>query len=101
MVSVLYNNVQSAILNKVFLTQFWNPDWGVQQGCQLSCYLFILEAEILAIKIRNNTDTKGITLSEREIKIWQPACDTTLCISAPEFISQFLIALNTLDGTQD
>ena len=92
-VSVLYNNVQSAILNNGFLTQFFSPGRGVRQGCPLSVYLFILVAELLAINLRKNNDIKGIALSEGEIKISQLADDTSLFISGPESITPIFDSL--------
>ena len=46
-----------------------SPKKGVRQGCLLSCYLFILVFEILAIKVRTSNAIKGITLSKQAIKI--------------------------------
>ena len=52
----------------------------MRQGCPLSPYLFILCDEVLAEKIRNTKDIKGIFENESEIKISQYAGDTTLIL---------------------
>ena len=44
----------------------------------MSALLFILEAEILSIKLRANKDAKGITIDNWEYKIFQLANDTTI-----------------------
>ena len=54
---------------------------GVRQGCPLSGILFALCAEILAQAIRNNSNTKGIQIYDKEYKISQYADDTTAFVS--------------------
>ena len=85
-VKILYNNIQSAVLNNGHLTSFFYPERGVRQGCPLSVYLFILVAELLAISIRANRDIEGISLTKLEVKISQLADDTSLFISKPASI---------------
>ena len=47
-------------------------------GCPLSPYLFILSAELLANKIRQDSTVKGLKIFGNEIKLSQFADDTTL-----------------------
>ena len=66
-------------LNGGFLTSYFNISRGVRQGCPLSPLLFILAVELLAVKIRQDPDYRGISLPDgQEIKISQFADDTTI-----------------------
>ena len=49
----------------------------MRQVCPLSPYLFILAAEVLATKIRQDKTVRGITIFETESKISQFADDTS------------------------
>ena len=52
---------------------------GVRQGCLLSPSLFILTVELLALKIRQSPNCRGIRLpNEKEVRISQFADDTTI-----------------------
>ena len=86
-VKILYSNAQSAVLNNGHLTEFFSPTRGVRQGCPLSAYLFILVAELLAIKLREDKNIEGIKISGAEIKISQLADDTSLFISTTDSIA--------------
>ena len=77
-VKVFYTDIESAILNNGYATNWIKPSTGVRQGCPLSPYLFILAAELMSMKIRQSSAVKGILIFEREIKISQFADDTNL-----------------------
>ena len=81
-VSVLYNNVQSSVMNGGFMTNYFEISRGVRQGCPLSPSLFVLSVELLALKIRQNPNCGGIQLpNDQEVKISQFADDTTITTS--------------------
>ena len=77
-VSTFYTNIESAALNNGFLTNWFRPSRGVLQGCPLSPYLFILSAEVLANKIRQDLHVKGIEVLGNELRLSQYADDTNL-----------------------
>ena len=82
-VGIFYNNIESTILNNGFATNWIKPSrsGGVRQGCPLSPFLFVLSAELMANKIRQSTNLKGICLFGNELKLSQFADDTKLICS--------------------
>ena len=77
--SILYNNSEAAVMNAGYMTDYFTVSRGVRQGCPLSPFLFTLSVELLALKIRQEPNCKGISLPNlQEAKISQFADDTTL-----------------------
>ena len=76
-VNIFYTNIESAVQNNGFITSWFKPSKGVRQGCPLSPYLFILSAEVLSNKIRQESSVRGIKVFVKEIKLSQFADDTT------------------------
>ena len=77
-ISTFYTNVESAVLNNGYMTNWFKPSKGVRQGCPLSPFLFILSAELMSIKLRHDPGVKGINLFGNEIKLSQFADNTNL-----------------------
>ena len=77
-VSTFYVNTESAVINNGFATNWFKPSKGVRQGCPLSPYLFILSAEILANKIRQDPGSNGIKIFGNEVKLSMLADDTNI-----------------------
>ena len=77
-VSTFYTNIESTVVNNGYRTNWFKPSKEVRQGCPLSPYLYILSAELLANKIRQDSTVKGIKIFGNEIKLSQFADDTTL-----------------------
>ena len=76
----LYNDISTAIINNGYISTWFQPERGVQQGCPISPYRFILAVETLSSKIREDKTIKGILINGTEIKISQLADDTTCFI---------------------
>ena len=68
-IKLCYCSRESCFLNNGSASSYFTPERGVTQGCPLSPYIFILCAEVLANKIPESNDIKGITVRGNEIKI--------------------------------
>ena len=75
---MLYNGINSCVINNGFFSQFFHLERGVRQGCPVSPYLYIVVAELLAIMIRKNKNIEGIDIEGTLHKIMQFADDTTI-----------------------
>ena len=73
----MYNNVSSCVLNNGFITNLFSVRCGVRQGDPLSTLLFILALEVLACRIRDNDEIKGMGVNNEEIKLTLFADDMT------------------------
>ena len=93
-IEVLYNNIKSRINIGGHLSEYFYPGRGCRQGDPVSSYLFILCAEILSIKIRNEPRIKGISIDRLEFKISQYADDTSLLLDGSE--ESLNVSLNLL-----
>ena len=79
------------------VSMFYNIDRGIKQGCPISALLFILCAEILAIKIKENKCLKGIIYKEfkKVVKVSQYADDTILFLNNEYELKQSIQILDT------
>jgi hypothetical protein len=75
-----YNKIESTVLKNGKTCEFLKLERGVRKGCPLSAYLFIISIEILAIKIRNDPEIKGIKIGIEEIKLSLLEDDITLLL---------------------
>ena len=84
LVSVIYNNVNSHIVNNGHMSKGFTVTRGVIQRYPLYPCIFVIAAEILAIAGRHNFKIKGITQNGEERKINQFADDTVLIIAGED-----------------
>ena len=75
-VSVFYKNISSAVIQNVFLSEFFPVQRGCRQRDPLSPYIFLLCAEILALMLKSNEDIQGIKIGGEEYKVSQFADDS-------------------------
>ena len=78
-VKTLIANSKSCVNNGGWLTEFYSIEQGLKQGCPLSPLLYLAVAELLALKIKQSTQIKGLNISNSHpcYKILQYADDTT------------------------
>ena len=79
-IKLCYCSIESCVLDNGWASSYFTPERVVRQGCPLSPYIFIVCPEVLANKIRENKDIKGITVRGNEIKISQYPDDTTMIL---------------------
>lgn len=68
-ISLLFTNIQSSVINNGFTSRYFTSLRGVRQGCCISLYLILLAVQTLAIQIRQWTDIRGIPVSDSECKL--------------------------------
>jgi hypothetical protein len=93
----VYAKTNSCVTNCGFSSENFEITRGVRQGCPLSAYLFIIVVELLANKIRNNNDIKGIKIGQTEIKLVQMADDTTVFIEDQDSLEHIFKILETFE----
>ena len=80
-VKTIMKDTESCIINGGWISDRFNTERGIRQGCPLSPLLFIVAVEMMAIKIRNCKEIQGIKVNDQQNgthKIIQFADDTTL-----------------------
>lgn len=77
-IETFYNNITSSVIQCGHMSESFSIGRGCRQGDPLSPYIFIICAEFLAIKIRQNSKIKGIKINSTEFKISQYADDTSI-----------------------
>ena len=83
-ISLFQNNIYSTVNQGGNFSEMISIHRGCRQGDPIASQLFIICAEILALKIRHNTHISGIKISQNEFKLSQFADDTTLILDGSE-----------------
>ena len=80
MVILLYRNFETAICHNGELTQWIKLTRGIHQGCAMSGFIFLLNAEILSLNLRNNPYIKGIKIEGEQELLSQFVDDMMIAI---------------------
>ncbi len=80
-IKMLYNNIESTVINNGNTGDYFKLERCVRQGCQLSAYLFILAIEVLANKKSFEKRIKGININNKTIKLSMLADNLTLILT--------------------
>ena len=83
-IKTLHTDITSAITQGGNLSKFFKIQRGCRQGDPIAPYIFILCVEILADRLRNNRNLKGIKLDNEVILVSQYADDTSLVLDGTE-----------------
>ena len=97
-IKIVYTKPGACIKNNDWISEIFDLERGVRQGCSLSALLFILSVEALVCRIRQNNEIKGFkygTLAVQAVKICQYADDTILFLKNK---AQIPIVLKELDN---
>ena len=101
-VHILTNNSQSCINHGGWLSEPFDVNCGIRQGCPFSPLAFVLAVELLAVKIRSSpitgikTPSAGLANSI-SLKIKQLADDTTLFLNGREDMVKSMNILETFE----
>ena len=100
-IETLYKNAYGRILNYGWISDKFGIQKGVRKGCPLSTLLFIIVAEVLALKIKQNKNIRGINIPEHknqmqgtDIKIVQYADDTVLFVNSAESMRNAMMEID-------
>ena len=104
-IKALYTNAHGRVSKHGWLSKTFYIQKGVRQGCPVSASLFIVVAEILANKIRENNKIRGINITTKdievqrvsEVKITQFADDTTLFVNSMESVDNVMKELDDFE----
>ena len=87
-ISTFQYGISSAVNQGGNLSNFFEIGRGCRQGDPIAAYCFILCAELLAIKIRNNKNISGIKVDKQEILLSQYADDTCIVLDGSQISLQ-------------
>jgi hypothetical protein len=89
-VKILYKNTKSKVINNGNLTNSFDLQRGVHQGCPLSALLFIILVQVLEHMLNKREDINGLTIGTKKIKLLQMADDTTIFINNHQDVGKVL-----------
>lgn len=95
MVDLIFNQIETAVINSGTTSTYFNPERGIRQGCCVSPYLFILVVEVMASCIRQNEEIAGLMVGNQSLTITQFADDSTCLLSRQDSLVHLLSFMQT------
>ena len=93
-IKTLYTNIKGCIINNGWISSPFCVNRGIRQGCPVSAIVFVIAVEILACRIRQQHNIKGIQIKldskSHSLKLSQLADDTSVFVSSKQEISLIL-----------
>ena len=83
-VKTFYNDISSRTVNNGWASESFQISRGLRQGCPLSPYLYVICAELLAVKLRNSENVEGINILDTIFLLCQFADDTQIFLKGTE-----------------
>ena len=96
-IKTLYTDIEACVGNNGNYSEYFVLSRSIRQGCPISALLFLLVVEMLANKIRNNTEIKGIKIDNEVFKIAMMADDITLINKDLQSISNAVKIFNNFE----
>lgn len=97
-VKTLYKKPKICIKNNGHISEEFEINRGIRQGCPLSALLFIIAIEVLALRVKQNKDLKGYKIrgkeSEVEVKLSQYADDGIMFLNDEDQIYKAISIIN-------
>ena len=92
-IEIIMKDRTACIKNNGYISEEFELQRGIRQGCPISPLLFVVAVELLAIKTRQESSVKGIKIYENFTKIRQYADDTTFLLGGVEDLSKIMSIL--------
>ena len=91
-IRLFYTNVESAVIINGWTSSFFQPSWGVRQGCPLSPLLYVITIEVLAVSICTSPGIAGVQLpnSMEQFRCSGYADDTTVAATSDTSLHETL-----------
>ena len=98
-VKLIYTCPKAFLKINGFLSNKIDIERGIRQGCPLSCLIFIICTEFLALKVKNDMSIAGFEIqndvNKKEIKITQYADDVCIFLKSIEGVQPCIHLVET------
>ncbi|MEM6737394.1 MAG: reverse transcriptase domain-containing protein [Bacteroidota bacterium] len=93
-ISIILQDRMACVKNGGYISRDFAMQRGVRQGCPVSPMLFVLAAEILALKIRQDAEIMGLSIDNTKFVVKQYADDTTFFLKNSKELKRVLNKIN-------